>query len=247
MIHGSAIIDENANLGKDIHIGPFTVIHSNVNIGDNTTIEGWCEIGKPSANAQDSSILEIGSNSIIRSHSTIYTGSVFGERLTTGQRVSVRENTIAGKNLQIGCLSDIQGQCQIGDYVRLHSNVHIGQHSTIGNFVWIFPYCILTNDPHPPSDYFLGVKIEDYVVVSTNSVILPGITIGEGALIGAKSLVSKEVPKDALVAGNPASFKGKASRIRLKFNREPAYPWRRHFYRGYPIEIVENWKAEFSS
>ncbi len=63
-----------------------------------------------------------------------YEGSLFAEKLITGHRVTVREKTIAGKNLQIGTLSDIQGHCTIGNYVRMRSNVHIGQHSKIGNY-----------------------------------------------------------------------------------------------------------------
>lgn len=70
------------------------------------------------------------------------------------------KKVIAGKNLQIGTLSDLQGHCEIGDYVRLHSNVHIK--SVPGNFVWIFPYVVLTNDPYPPSDSLVGVTVQDF-------------------------------------------------------------------------------------
>ena len=80
--------------------------------------------------------LIIGQDSLIRSYSILYGGSTFGSRLITGYRVTVRERTKAGENLQIGTLSDIQGDCVIGNYVRFHSNVHIGMKSEIGNFVW---------------------------------------------------------------------------------------------------------------
>ena len=139
MIHKSAIVSPKAKIGKNVRIGHFSVVHDDVIIGDNTIIEGYCELGYPTVLA-DKQPLIIGSDSHIRSHSIFYAGSTFKEKLVTGHRVSVRENTHAGVNLQIGTLSDFQGDCNIGDYVRTHSNVHIGKHSSIGSCIWIFPY-----------------------------------------------------------------------------------------------------------
>jgi len=245
MIHSSAIVSPDAQLGKNIIIGPYSIIHENVSIGEGTEIGSHCEIGLPTPLA-DNKELVIGKQSLIRSHSIFYAGSRFGDRLITGHRVSVRELTIAGENLQIGTLCDIQGNCEIGNYVRMHSNVHVGKHSKVGNFVWIFPYVVLTNDPHPPSSVMKGVSIEDYVALSTMSVILPGVTIRRGTLVGAHSLVSKDTNMNVLVAGNPAKEICEASKIRLQDgSRMPAYPWRRHFHHGYPIDVVEDWNAEF--
>ena len=191
-------------------------------------------------------MLVIGKNSHIRSHSIFYEGSVFGENLTTGHRVTVREKTKAGRNFQIGTLGDIQGHCEIGDFVRFHSNVHIGQKSRISDYVWIFPYVVLTNDPHPPSNILKGVTIESYVAIATMSVILPGVTIGEGALIGAHSSVSKNVNPDTVVAGSPAKYVCNTDAIKMKDgSNASAYPWRRHFHRGYPPEMIERWIKEF--
>ena len=246
MIHSSAIISSSAKIGADVQIGPFTIVHPNVEIGDRTVIGSHCEIGV-SSGLSDGTPLIIGSNGLIRSHSVFYQGSSFGDSLVTGHRVTVREGTKAGRNLQIGTLSDIQGDCLIGDYVRFHSNVHVGKMSKIGNFVWIFPYVVLTNDPHPPSNLLMGVTIEDFSAIATMSVVLPGVTIKRGALVGAHSSVNRDVEADTLVAGSPAKFICNTDRIRLKNNpSEVAYPWRRHFHRGYPSAIVDEWIKEFS-
>lgn len=245
MIHSTAIVSSDAQLGKNVVIGPYSIIHGNVSIGEGTEIGSHCEIGLPTPLASDRELL-IGKQSLIRSHSIFYAGSIFGDRLITGHRVTVRELTTVGENLQIGTLCDIQGACEIGNYVRMHSNVHIGQHSKIGNFVWIFPYVVLTNDPHPPSSVMKGVSIDDYVALSTMSVVLPGVTIREGTLVGAHSLVTKDTNTNVLVAGNPAKEICEASKIRLQDGtRKQAYPWRRHFHRGYPVDVVKDWKAEF--
>jgi len=238
------IISDKAVIGENVSIGDFVTIHDNVIIEENTVIESYCEIGvanKLSGGEQ----LRIGKNSHIRSHSIFYEGSIFDDGLMTGHRVTVREKTIAGKGFQIGTLSDIQGHCEIGDYVRTHSNVHIGQHSKIGNYVWIFPYVVLTNDPHPPSEVLLGVTLEDFAVIATMSVILPGAHVAQGCLVGAHSCLSGKTEADMIYVGNPARCVGAASKLKLKDgSRKPAYPWRKHFSRGYPQEVVEQWIKE---
>jgi len=247
MIHTTALVDPKARIGNGVVVDAYTIIHGNVIIGDNTKIGSHCEIGLPSS-MSDGLPLVIGKSSLIRSHSIFYEGSVFGEKLSTGHRVTVREKTEAGDGLQIGTLGDIQGHCKIGDYVKFHSNVHIGQHSTIGNYVWIFPYVVLTNDPHPPSNVMMGVTVEDFVAIATMSIILPGVTVKSGALVGAHSSVSKNVDADTVVAGSPAKFVCDTSAIKLKDGSgESAYPWRRHFHRGYPEATVAAWVAEFAS
>lgn len=246
-IHPTAIISKDANLASNVIVGPYSIIHKNVAIEEGTVIGSHCEIGHPAHNFSGGPPLKIGKNSFIRSHSIFYEGSTFGENLVTGHRVTVREKTKAGRNLQIGTLSDIQGHCEIGDFVKFHSNVHIGQHSVIKDYVWIFPYVVLTNDPHPPSDVMMGVTLENYVAIATMSIILPGVTVKEGALVGAHSSVSRDVENDTVVAGSPAKYICDTNKIKLKDgSNQSAYPWRRHFHRGYLPETVAEWIAEFA-
>ncbi len=245
-IHETALISKDARIGQNVEIGPFTVVNAGVSIGDGSTVGAFCELG---VSPVDSSAhaLEIGRESLIRSHSVFYKGSKFGERLTTGHRVTVRENTVAGENLQIGSLSDIQGDCLIGNYVRLHSSVHVGKESTIEDYVWIFPYVVLTNDPHPPSDLRLGVTVKEYAVIATQCTVLPGVVIGRGALVGAHSLVAKNVEENTVVSGVPARYRCEASSVLLRDGTSrAAYPWRKHFNRGYPSEVTESWLGEIN-
>lgn len=246
MIHPTSVVSPKAKVGAGVSIGPYTIVYDNVVIGDATQIESHCEIGHPTKLAEGQPLV-IGPSSLIRSHSVFYEGSTFGEGLVTGHRVTVREKTVSGRNLQIGTLGDIQGYCRIGDFVRFHSNVHIGQRSTIGNYVWIFPYVVLTNDPHPPSEILEGVTIEDFVAIATMSVILPGVSVKQGALVAAHSSVSRDVEPDTVVGGSPAKFICDTSKIKLKNGSgESAYPWRKHFHRGYPEDVIQEWLKEFS-
>ena len=244
-VHPDARVSPDAELDeRGVKIGPFTVVHGGVQIGSGTVIDSHCVIGRPVTGVNEPLVL--GENSVVRSHSVFYQGSKFGPGLTTGHGVTVREGISAGPGLQIGTLSDFQGHAEIGDYVRTHSNVHIGHESTIGNFVWIFPYVVLTNDPHPPSDgYLSGVVIEDYAVIATMTTILPGVRVGARSLVAAHSLVSRDVESDTIVAGAPAKPRGLTSDVMLRDGSGPAYPWMRHFHRGYPENVVAEWKRKY--
>lgn len=238
-IHSTALVSTKAKIGKNFKIGAFSIVYDNVDIGDNVEIGPYCEIGVSNHLSMGKNLV-IGNNSVIRSHSVFYEGSEFKDSLVTGHRVTVRELTFAGENLQIGTLCDLQGHTTIGDYVRLHSNVHVGQDSKIGNFVWIFPYTVLTNDPTPPSDNLIGVRVNDFAVIATMCVILPDTHIAEGCLIGAHSSIKGKTEPHTIYVGSPAQSRGPTSKIKLS-NGQSAYPWTKHFKRGYPESITKSW------
>lgn len=243
IVHPTAIVSFGAQIHSSVEIGPYSIVHGNVEIAEGVVIGSNCEIGVPSP-LGDGSPLRIGANSLIRSHSVLYESSSFGENLTTGHRVTVRELTRTGNGLQIGTLGDIQGHCRIGEYVRLHSNVHVGQQTTIDDYVWVFPYVVFTNDPHPPAEVMLGVRVKSFAAIATMSTILPGVTIGEGALVGACSSVTKDVGDHRIAVGNPARDRGETSSIKLRDGSgRSAYPWKHRFHRGYPEDIVAQWLA----
>lgn len=150
------------------------------------------------------SITKIGENAMVRSHYIIYAGSEFGRNFVSGHRVTIREYVKVGINFSIGTLSDIQGYVSIGDYCRFHSNVHISQQSTIGNFVFIYPFVVFTNDPHPPSNISIGPTISDYTQIAVHSAILPGVVIGKNSLVGVNSTVNKNFGYEQVIVGSPA-------------------------------------------
>jgi acetyltransferase-like isoleucine patch superfamily enzyme len=243
MIHPTACVDANAKIGANVSIGAFSIVYDNVVIGNDTVIGSHCEIGYPSKLAEGAPLI-IGAGSLIRSHSVFYAGSTFGEGLTTGHQVTVRELTTSGTHLQIGTLGDIQGHCTIGDHVRTQSNVFVAQKSKIGNFVWLFPHVVLTNDPHPPSDVIVGSVIGDYAAIAAASVILPGVKVGEHSLVAAHSCVSKDVEPHTVVGGVPAKFLFKTEKVMLRDGSgRHAYPWPKHFSRGYPQEFRDMWQG----
>jgi acetyltransferase-like isoleucine patch superfamily enzyme len=250
MMKNNWIKYRDVTIGKNVNVGHGSIIYPNVVIGDNTFIGPYSILGEPTGsfyNENSASVEKhdfkktiIGSNSVIRSHSIIYEDVEIGDGFQSGHRITIREKSILGINCSVGTLSDIQGSVSIGKYVRLHSNAHIGQHSIIEDYAWIYPYVVLTNDPHPPVYNPKGVTIKKYAVISTSSVIMPGIVIGENALIGAHSVVTKNVDAEMLVVGNPAKVRCSVRDIRDE-NGSQIYPWKDHLkeYRGYPWQIKE--------
>ena len=231
-------ISPSAIIGTNVKLGDNVVIYENVEIGDNSILCNDSVIGEPSAGYYSSekyrnSPTKIGANSLIRSHTIIYCGCSIGDDFSTGHRVTIREKTTIGSNCSIGTLTDIQGEVKIGNYCRLHSNVHISQGCTLGNFVFMYPFSVMTNDPFPPSEKIQGGIIGDYSQVAVHTVILPGITIGKHCLIGANSVVTRRIRDYSFANGNPAKIVRDVRDIRALGSGHP-YPWPYRFKHGMP-------------
>ncbi|WP_298843156.1 acyltransferase [Clostridium sp.] len=246
-ISNSAIIKDNVIIGDNVivedncYIDYGAILRDNVHIKKGSYIGVRCILGEYlmdfySDRTNKVHPLIIGENALIRSETIVYGETVIGNNFQTGHRVTIREKSLIGNNVRIGTLADIQGDCSIGNYVNLHSNVHIGQKSVIKDYVWIFPYVVLTNDPTPPSKTMLGVTVESYAVIATGSVILPGVNIGEDSFVGAGSVVGKNVEKETLTVGNPAKKTFPIQDIKNKLTGKKIYPWKYTFSRGMPWE-----------
>lgn len=100
----------------------------------------------------------------------------------------------------------IGGKVKIGDKCKIQAFCFIPDGVTLGNNVFLGPSVVFTNDKHPPSGRkgWSETKVEDGVSIGANATILPGLTIGRGAMIGAGSVVTKNVPSGETWVGNPA-------------------------------------------
>lgn len=249
-IHSTAIVAPGARLGQNVTIGPYSILHPDVELGDGSFVGAHCELGVPVGGAlpiREPGKLVFGPSALIRSGSVFYSGSSFGPRFECGHKVTIREQTSAGENFRVGTLSDLQGHCAFGDYVRIHGNVQVGQGSEVGSYVWIFPFTVLTNDPHPPSVHLVGVKIRDYAVIGASTTVLPGVLIGSHAVVAAMSLVKDNVPDGMLAAGHPSKVICPAKVLRDRFDpRQKPYPWPHNFDRGLPWEgeDFEHWLSK---
>jgi acetyltransferase-like isoleucine patch superfamily enzyme len=162
----------------------------------------------PGRKIEDTS-LEIGPHATVRAFTVIYGGSRIGSHLETGHGAVIREENKIGDHLSIWNQSTIDYGCVIGNNVRIHTGVYVAQFTTIEDDVFLAPGVMIANDRHPICrDCLQGPTIKRGARVGINSTLLPAIVIGEGALVGAGSVVTKDVPPGMVVAGNPARVMG---------------------------------------
>jgi len=119
----------------------------------------------------------------------------------------IGDNTTIGDNVMIGSLSHIDYNVKIGNNTRIEGAVYIPPLTVIGNQVFIGPGATFTNDPYPMSPKMIGVTVEDGAIIASRAVIKPGVTIGRNAVVGMGAVVTKDVPAETVVVGNPARIK----------------------------------------
>ena len=188
-------------------ISPTAVIHPNVSLGEDVVIEDFCIIGLPFKGMNNIQTI-IGSGSIIRAGTYIYAGNQIGKNFQTGNKANIRELNQIGDDVSIGTLSVIEHHINIGNNVRIHSQVFVPEYSTLENDCWIGPNAVLTNARYPKhvavKEELKGPLIGSNAKIGANSTILPGVAIGKNSLIGAGCVVTKHVAPDTIVVGNPA-------------------------------------------
>jgi acetyltransferase-like isoleucine patch superfamily enzyme len=113
-----------------------------------------------------------------------------------------------GENVNVCAHTLIENDVVIGNDVTVKSGVYIWDGITIEDNVFIGPCVTFTNDKNPRSkiypEQFLRTTIKCGASIGANATILPGIVLGEGCMVGAGSVVTKDVPPYAVVIGNPA-------------------------------------------
>ena len=193
-------------------IHPTAIIYPGVKLGLNTKIGAFCIIGEPPIGKKIGDLeTVIGDNSIIRSHTIIYSGNIIGNSFNTGHHVVIREENKIGDRVSIGTLTCIEHHLVIRDGVRIHSQTFIPEFCEIEENAWIGPNVVLTNAKYPRGKNVKvlldGVKVKRQAKVGANVTILPGIEIGENSLIGSGSVVTKNIPDNVLAFGNPCEKK----------------------------------------
>lgn len=126
--------------------------------------------------------------------------------------VQVREGAKIGENCRIGKCAYIGRDVIIGDGCKIQNRATLYNGVTLGKEVFIGPHVAFTNDLYPrafSADWKIAKTIvRDRASIGAGSTILCGITIGEYAMVGAGSVVTRDVPAHGLVHGNPATLKG---------------------------------------
>ncbi|MEG8202730.1 acyltransferase [Pseudomonas sp. 5FOS] len=133
-----------------------------------------------------------------------------GEGTRVWQFVVIMKGAQVGRNCNICAHTLIEGDVVLGDNVTVKSGVYLWDGTRIADDVFIGPNATFTNDAMPRSkvypEQFNGITLERGASIGANATLLPGVVVGEYAMVGAGAVVTRNVPPYAVVVGNPAKI-----------------------------------------
>ncbi|GBD39775.1 UDP-2-acetamido-3-amino-2, 3-dideoxy-D-glucuronate N-acetyltransferase [bacterium HR37] len=213
----NVVIEEDVRIGDGCFIGHNVVIHADTEIGNGVRIGDNTVIGRLPMRAKMSAVTEegrlthtvIGDNALIGSQVVIYRGCSIGSQVLVADLASVRENVEIGDLTIIGRGVAIENRVKIGRKCKVETNAYICALSVVEDFCFIAPMVTFTNDnflgrTEERFRYHRGPWLKLGARIGANATLLPGITVGEDALVAAGSVVTRDVPPGKVVMGVPA-------------------------------------------
>lgn len=215
----NCIIEDDVTIDDDVKLGNNVIIYRGTKIGKGTHIHDNVVIGKRPMRAVRSILKDqkeycptiIGNGCTIGTNSIIYLEANLKDEVFVADLATIREKVTIGKQSIIGRGVAIENECSIGDYCKIETNAYITAFSTIGDYVFIAPCVVTSNDNYMGRTEkrfkeFKGCNIEKGGRIGANATILPNITIESEGVVGAGSVVTRDVPSEKIVVGNPSKI-----------------------------------------
>ncbi|MFU0823628.1 DapH/DapD/GlmU-related protein [Clostridium sp.] len=214
-----AVIEDNVQIGDNCIIGHNVVIHEGSIIGSNVRIDDNSVIGKTPMRSVNSIFKDdkeykpcsIANECLIGAGAIIYCGCEIGEKTLIADLATIREDVTIGSATIIGRGATIENFCKVGSNCKIQTNVYLTAYSNVEDNVFIAPCVVTSNDNYAARSKerfgkFKGVTIKKGGRLGAGVVVLPGKTINEDGFAAAGSVVTKDVEKAVIVAGNPAKI-----------------------------------------
>ncbi|SES93197.1 transferase hexapeptide (six repeat-containing protein) [Salinibacillus kushneri] len=209
----NTVFEKNVTIGENVVIGHNTVILEGTEIGDNVTIGSNCVLGiKPNVSARmrkteqkkDKLIIESGTR--IGHLVSIYAGTQISQNVFVGDQASIRENVRIGNTSVVGRSAVVELNSTIGRACTIQTLAYITGDTTLEDDVFIGPCVSMSNDKYMGAKpYELeGPFIKKGAKIGNNASLLPGIIIGQETIVGAGSVVTKDVGDYKVIAGVPS-------------------------------------------
>lgn len=214
MIGRNVVIEDEVVLGKRCTIASGCIIYLGTIVGDDVTIEANSVIGRQPKSGTASTRrtvemppLKVGSGVAIGACAVIYAGVSIDENAMIADLASVREGCHICESAIIGRAVTVECNSVIGPRSKIQTACHITGDMTIDEDVFLGPGVVTMNDKYMgkiEAGEYKGPHVMRGATVGSNSTILPGVTIGEDAVVGAGAVVTRNVPHSQTHVGVPA-------------------------------------------
>jgi acetyltransferase-like isoleucine patch superfamily enzyme len=211
------VIGANVRIGAGCRIGHHVVIHDETVIADHVRVDDHASLGKrpmkaansATTNDQELPPLTVGELAIVGTGVVLYRGAAIEGKVLMADLCTIRENVTIGRGTIVGRGVTVENFCSVGRYCKLESECYITAYSTLEDRVFIAPGVVTSNDNYVGRTaerfkHFKGITVRRGARVGAGVVTLPGVTIGEDALVAAGSVVTTDVPARTVVLGAPA-------------------------------------------
>jgi acetyltransferase-like isoleucine patch superfamily enzyme len=208
------VLGEDVMLGRDLVLGAHVVIHAGSIIGDGCRLDDHAVVGKPPLLGEGSkmhglpfgaAVLEPGA--AVGTGGIVFAGARIGRGAVLGDYAGLRERAMLGEGSTVGRLCGIGADVTVGARVRIFNNVVLTPGTLIEDDAFLAPGVITSDNPTAGRE--AGERRRPPVLrracrIGAAAVILPGVEIGEEALVGAGAVVRHDVAPRTAVAGVPA-------------------------------------------
>lgn len=211
------VIEANVTIGKGCKLGHHVVIREGTVVGDTVRIDDHASLGKHPMKAANSATtkeqelppLTVGELCIVGTGVVLYRGAAIDAKVLMADLATIRENVTIGRGTIVGRGVTVENFCTVGRYCKLESECYITAYSTLEDRVFVAPGVVTSNDnfvgrTQERFKHFKGVTVKKGGRIGAGTVTLPGVTIGEDALVAAGSTVTKDVDPRTIVMGKPA-------------------------------------------
>ena len=209
------VLSPTASVGHDVSFGANVIVYDGVVIGDGCSILDGAVLGKSPSLARRSSAprveaepLELGAGVTVCTQAIVFAGARIGAGSIVGDQAYVRERATIGADTVIGRASGVDNDVTIGTRVRIQSQVYLTAYTVIEDDVFIGPCAMTTNDPtigrHGPDYTLQGATLRRACRIGGGAVLLPGVEVGEEAVVAAGAVVTSDVAPHKVVMGVPA-------------------------------------------
>jgi len=208
------VIEKNVVIGDDVVIGHHAVIKEDTIIGNHVIIDDLVSLGhRPSSNKKmarkplpDLAPLVISNYVKVGSNCVVYRGSTISEGVFIGDLASIREKVKVGKGSIIGRNAMVENNTRIGERVTIQTSAYVTADMLIEDEVFIGPCFSSSNDKYMGEGNYphQGPVLKKGAKIGNNATFLPGVVVGEKAIVGAGAVVTKNIEANIIAVGNPA-------------------------------------------